>query len=127
LYREISSYGKPAKAVLEDYDKRFLTAINDDLDMPKALTIVKELIDSVQPYDLKLTTLIKFDEVLGLNLRDNVGGQIPEEVSSLVRERQAARVAKDWGKSDELRKKIAELGYEVVDSGENPKLKKIIN
>lgn len=126
LYREVSSYGKPAKEILVDFDERFLGAINDDLDMPKALTIVQELIDSKEEDAKKLATLIKFDEVLGLSIRDNVGGQIPEEVEELVKERQAARIAKDWAKSDELREKIAEAGYEVIDAGRVPKLKKII-
>ena len=39
----------------------------------------------------------------------------PEEVVELARSRLAARAAKDWALADQLRNKIAELGFEVLD------------
>ncbi len=44
--------------------------------------------------------------------------EIPAEVKAVAEERWAARLAKDWGKSDELRAKLAALGYVVKDSKE---------
>ncbi len=44
--------------------------------------------------------------------------EIPEEVKAVAEERWAARLAKDWAKSDELRSKLAEMGYAVKDSKE---------
>ena len=41
---------------------------------------------------------------------------IPAEVKAIAEERWAARTAKDWAKSDELRAKLAEMGYTVKDS-----------
>ena len=41
---------------------------------------------------------------------------IPAEVKAVAEERWAARLNKDWAKSDELRAKLAELGYAVKDS-----------
>ena len=41
---------------------------------------------------------------------------IPAEVQAIAEERWAARTNKDWAKSDELRAKLAELGYTVKDS-----------
>ena len=41
---------------------------------------------------------------------------IPDEVQAVAEERWAARLNKDWAKSDELRAKLAELGYAVKDS-----------
>jgi len=41
---------------------------------------------------------------------------IPAEVKAIAEERWAARTAKDWAKSDELRAKLAEMGYAVKDS-----------
>ncbi|MBR2374968.1 MAG: cysteine--tRNA ligase [Clostridia bacterium] len=41
---------------------------------------------------------------------------IPAEVKAVAEERWAARVNKDWAKSDELRAKLAEMGYAVKDS-----------
>ncbi|MBE7068786.1 MAG: cysteine--tRNA ligase [Clostridiales bacterium] len=41
---------------------------------------------------------------------------IPQEVQAVAEERWQARLARDWAKSDELREKLAQLGYLVKDS-----------
>ncbi len=50
--------------------------------------------------------------------------EIPAEVQAIAEERWQARLAKDWGKSDELRAKLALLGYAVKDSKEGYTLTK---
>ena len=50
---------------------------------------------------------------------------IPAEVKAIAEERWAARTARDWAKSDELRNKLAELGYAVKDSKTGYELTKI--
>ncbi len=47
---------------------------------------------------------------------------IPADVKAIAEERWAARTNKDWAKSDELRAKLAELGYTVKDSKEGYEL-----
>lgn len=42
--------------------------------------------------------------------------EIPQEVIQIAEERWAARAAKEWAKSDELRTKLDDLGYTVKDS-----------
>ena len=49
---------------------------------------------------------------------------IPEEVVKIANERFEARKNKDWAKSDELRNKLAELGYLVKDSKDGYELTK---
>ena len=60
--------------------------------------------------------------VLGLE-PDSV--TIPVEVLTLVEERQAARVGKDWAGSDRIRDQIAALGWQVKDTKEGPKVTKL--
>lgn len=50
--------------------------------------------------------------------------EIPAEVKAIAEERFAARLARDWAKSDELRDKIAVLGYAVKDSKDGYELTK---
>ena len=50
---------------------------------------------------------------------------IPADVKAIAEERWAARTARDWAKSDELRNKLAEMGYAVKDSKEGYELTKI--
>ena len=50
---------------------------------------------------------------------------IPEEVKAVAEERWTARLNRDWAKSDELRNKLAELGYAVKDSKTGYELTKL--
>jgi cysteinyl-tRNA synthetase len=63
--------------------------------------------------------MLKFDEVLGLKLGDNIAIEIPTDILDLANERKAARENKDYAKSDELRDEIATLGYLVEDLSNN--------
>ena len=104
-----------------DYKNRFNEAINNDLDTPKALAIVWELVkDSSVKDDEKRTTLLDFDKVLGLMLGSVVKEdiQITSEIQKLLDARKIARENKDWQLSDEIRDKVRELGFEIKDSGE---------
>jgi cysteinyl-tRNA synthetase len=55
-------------------------------------------------------------------LSDNLGitpvkeTAVPEDALNLKTEREAARRAKDWKKSDELRARLTALGYKVEDN-----------
>ncbi len=53
-----------------------------------------------------------------------LNNQPPEKVVKLSEQRQAARERKDWGTADELRHKIAALGWTVQDTPDGPKLDK---
>ncbi len=50
---------------------------------------------------------------------------IPAEVQAIAEERWVARTNRDWAKSDELRNKLAELGYAVKDSKAGYELSKL--
>ena len=126
LYQEISSFQK-AKHVAKTFATAFNETINDDLNTPQALAVVWDLIknDEVSSDD-KLQTLFKFDEVLGLNLKEawQSSQKIPTEVKKLVEERETARQAKDFQQSDKLRTEIEKSGYLLEDSLDGYKLKK---
>ena len=50
---------------------------------------------------------------------------VPAEVAAIAEERWAARQNRDWAKSDELRAKLASLGYAVKDSKTGYELTKL--
>lgn len=102
--------------------KRFLAAVNDDLNMPKAFAVVWELLKSKKSLADKQATLLDFDKVLGLELKNYKPEAIPAEVKKLVAEREKARAKQDWAKADQLRIKIAKLGFEVKDMPQGPKV-----
>jgi len=108
------------------YQKRFLDAINDDMDMPKAVALAWELVKdtAVDPAD-KRTTLLDFDRVFGLGLAKTprVGEEaVPMEVKALADAREEARKNKDWEKADALRAEIGARGFDVEDTAEGPRI-----
>ncbi|OGY25412.1 MAG: cysteine--tRNA ligase [Candidatus Woykebacteria bacterium RBG_16_44_10] len=131
LYREITGYaieGSP-KIGCAEYEQRFLDVVSDDLDMPQALAVTSELVRSNYPASAKLATLYKFDKVLGLDFEKvaQKSAEVSVEVRKLVEQREEAREKGDFNKSDELRSQIKKAGYEVDDTKEGPKLKRIMN
>ena len=109
----------------EDYLDRFSEMVNDDLNMPRAIALVWELVRSALPEGVRKATLLKFDAVLGLGLANwkPSDGEAPAEVVALLHERQQARAEKRWQDADALRDRIAAAGWELMDTPEGPKLK----
>jgi cysteinyl-tRNA synthetase len=98
----------------------FHTAINDDLELPTALSITREVArDSKIAPKERRRLILDFDRVLGLRL-DTVEAKLPREISAevlaLVRLRDEARAAHDWQQSDQLRDQLKALGFEVRDT-----------
>ena len=113
---------------VERYKKEFLKSINDDLNMPKALAVVWEMVkDEAVPKKDRYDALLQFDSVLGLKLEEAKEErlEVSNEVKQLLEHREAARKDKDFKKADELRVKIRDKGYLIEDSAEGIKLKKL--
>lgn len=104
--------------IIMDYEIRFLEAINDDLNMPQAMSVVWDIIRSSVKSKKFAKLLLKFDQVLGLKIDEKDKIELPEEIKQILQERQEARNNKDWKKSDELRNLLNEKGYLVKDSKE---------
>ena len=99
-----------------DWESRFRTAIADDLDLPAAMALVSELSRSDEPALAKAALLRSWDRVLGLDLeRSSQDRPLPVGAAELLAERDKARAAKDFARSDELRDRLRELGVAVSD------------
>jgi len=100
------------------YLDQFTTQINDDLNVPRAMAVVQRLVKSKLPPSTKKATLLRFDDMLGLDFASwepNLD-TIPDEVLALVERRQQARLEKRWQDADMLREQIRAEGYEVEDT-----------
>ena len=53
-----------------------------------------------------------------------VQDQLPPEIADLIEQRERARQARDWAGADALRHQIAELGYEIQDTPQGPRVSK---
>ena len=106
-------------------DKNYLTqfelALNEDLDTNKVLQLLRTLEkDETVANGNKYQTVLKFDEVLGLDLDHAPESKkevvITPEVKELLETRLKARLEKNWKLSDEIRDKLITLGIGIKDS-----------
>ncbi|MEY2635013.1 MAG: hypothetical protein RIS75_953 [Actinomycetota bacterium] len=102
----------------------FTAAVLDDLDTPRALQVVRDVEKSSDLNDgEKAAFFIWADQFLGLDLtRAPEVIEVPAEVQTLVEQRKAAREAKQWQLSDELRDQVAQLGWAIKDTPEGQTL-----
>lgn len=109
--------------VSDTYRDAFTEALCEDLNTAKALSIVSEILNNDAMTDKdKWATILSFDSVLGLDLASVPKFSITPEAQELITKRDEARAAKDYATSDELRKQLEEMGYEVSDTSEGTKL-----
>ena len=102
--------------IIADMENRFHQAINDDMNMPLALSVVWEAVKYPVKSPKIAQLLKKFDTVLGIKIDEVQETKIPQEILDLVEERKQARSDKNWSESDRLRDLIAEKGYIVKDT-----------
>ncbi len=106
--------------------KQFSEVMNDDLNMPKALSFLWDILRDSRLNDTEKYHLsLEFDRVFGLKLGEEDKVKIPKEVEKLLKEREKTRKEKNWKMADEIREKIKKLGYSVSDTEEGAKIKEL--
>ena len=113
--------GEPDPAVLDT----FTAQIADDLNMPRALAVVWDLVRSDLAPATKKATLLRADQVLGLGLAGwrPPAEDVPAFVTELVAARQRARAERRWKDADALRAQVTEAGFSIEDTPEGPRVR----
>ena len=118
------------------YQEKFHKAINDDINTPKAVALMWEIVkDTSLSNPDKVATLKEIDSVLDIGLSDEPSEVIrelgiiphedtPEEVQEILEKRELARTTQNWDEADALREKLNYLGYTVEDTPEGQKVSK---
>lgn len=126
LYGLYTSLGADIGNIHKEYQNKFKEFIENDLDTPRALSLLWDVFKDKNMSDSdKKATILDFDKVLGLGFENLKQDIIPEEILKLANKREEARQNKDFQKSDELRKEVNSLGYEIKDTSEGQKISKI--
>lgn len=104
--------------IINKLKAEFLEAINDDLNMPQAMSVVWNVVRNENKSKQFAEVLLDFDKVLGLEIdkMEEEKQELPEEILQIVEQRKQAREDKNWALSDELRDKLIDLGYHVKDT-----------
>lgn len=115
-------------SIIEEYKTKFNEAINDDLNMPVAMSVIWDVVKNPNKSKQLAELLLDFDKVLGIDIQKNDNKQeekLPEEIEELVKQRKEARENKDWALSDKIRDQLKEKGYAVKDTKEGMTVEKI--
>ncbi len=126
LYSEIENLGKKKGILNPEFKEKLLNSMNDDLNMPQVLALISEVLKSNLKNKDKLTTILEFDKILGLNL-NKIKKQklnIPTNIKDLAKKRLKVRAEKNWTESDRLRDEINKAGWIIEDTGDSYILKK---
>ena len=128
LRRRVADWG-PASSDRSDaarsLDARFREAVADDLDLPRALVVLNETVSAPVLDGEKVDLMTSWDQLLGLDLGRlaREAFEPSEEALALIAERDEARAAKDFARSDELRDRLQGMGLEVMDTPEGTKVR----
>ncbi len=137
LWEQVALLGDKKGKVNKIFKDKFLLAINDDLNMPKALAVLASVFKSKMTLGDKLATVLDFDKVLGLGfdkkhyfIKVETGkfalkGLGVDMVLESLKKREIARKNKDWVLADKLRLEIEAAGYLIEDTAAGSKIKKI--
>ena len=121
IREKMQEWAKSSGSVDKNYLAQFESALNEDLDTNKVLQLLRTLEkdETVSSGD-KFQTILKFDEVLGLDLNHAPEAkrevEITPEIKGLLETRAKARLEKNWKLSDEIRDKLITLGIGIKDS-----------
>jgi cysteinyl-tRNA synthetase len=126
--------GADASQSPEESVEGFFTALDDDLNISGALAVLFEVVrESNRAMDQGMLPSAqargflewygRVNSVLSLEPEKSSTESFPE-VDLLLTEREIARAAKDWKKSDELRDQLAAIGWLVKDTKEGQRISK---
>ena len=121
IREKMQEWSKSSGKLDKNYLAQFESALNEDLDTNKVLQLLRTLEkDQTVSSGDKFQTILKFDEVLGLDLNHapevKREVEITPEIKVLLESRAKARLEKNWKLSDEIRDKLITLGIGIKDS-----------
>lgn len=109
--------------VVPKYEQEFKNALSDDLNTSIAMATLWEVFNDTDTNDRdRWATILKFDEVMGLDLINTPKFVISDEAKDLMKKRDEARANKDFKTSDNIRKQLEDMGYTVLDTKEGTML-----
>ena len=120
IIREVKDDGKSNEKYLKEFEKE----VDDDINLPRGLAVLWKIARDGKAHG-KIGAIKKMDEVFGFDLFKEEKIKIPLEVKELIEEREKLRKEKKWVEAEVVRERIRERGFEVEDTSEGVKVRKI--
>jgi cysteinyl-tRNA synthetase len=103
--------------------EEILNIINNDLDTPKLIAKIWEVLRSNKSFEYKKNFVLFADRVLGLGLEKFIKRKIPQKIKDKVLLREKLRKEKKWEMADKIREELLKLGYKIEDTDFGPIVK----
>jgi len=127
--------GQMEKLILST-EKKFEEVMEEDFNTPKAIALIFDLISKGNSLIAKnelgaseakktLNFFKKIDKFFDFIFWQKSKEKIPSDIIELAKQRENYRKTNQWQKADEMRKEIEKLGYQIEDTKEGPKIKKV--
>ena len=114
---DLPSVSGATSGEVEQWRRRFWDRVNDDLALPEALAVIWHMVRSDLPPQHKLSLLLEFDQLLGLNLREVPERyQVPPEVQGTLVQRHQFRERREFVHADSLGASLQHEGYVLHDT-----------
>jgi cysteinyl-tRNA synthetase len=110
------SLRESASSLRESASKEILNIINNDLDTPKLIAKIWEVLRSNKSFEYKKNFVLLADRVLGLGLEKFIKRKIPKKIKDKVLLREKLRKEKNWAMADKIREELLKLGYKIEDT-----------
>jgi len=117
----------------EALQEKFETVMDDDFNTADAITAIFEMVklsntnisadSSDEMIEKVLTTITTLCDILGIET-EKKAEMLDEDIEQLIADRQAARKNKDFGKADEIRNQLLDMGIILEDTREGVKWKR---
>jgi cysteinyl-tRNA synthetase len=117
------SLHESASSLRESASKEILNIINNDLDTPKLIAKIWEVLRSNKSFEYKKNFVLLADEILGLGLEKFIKRKIPKKIKDKVLLREKLRKEKNWAMADKIREELLKLGYKIEDTDLGPIVK----
>lgn len=129
LYQHKISENSTDREKLDNYRSQFLSAINDDINIPLALGVLFTMTKEPKSKDI-YNLAVDFDKVFALNLQKaslpaQTQADVPEQIKLLVEQRKQAKKDRNFALADSLRDQILQQGYSLKDTREGVEITKL--
>lgn len=126
--RNLRASSGAEKAELGPFVEKFKEAMDNDFDTSGALSVLFDLIkyvgfDTSYEKESILKLLERMDEVLDVIFAEDE--EVDSEVEALIKDREKARLEKDFAKADEIRNDLLKRGIELDDTPNGTIWKKV--
>lgn len=116
--KQLKATGSLDNNVFKDWDDKFKSYIEDDLNTANAMTLLYDLLKSDVDDSTKLALIQSWDKVFSLNLIQEDCDELNYEILKKIEERNLAKKNKDFAKADMIRDELLKQGIKLIDGRE---------